>query len=127
MKKIKKEDIRLSLYEDKIKSMTKKEIVKQIREEYDLKSVYDGDVSVLLTLVGGVGYAALAVLSGILDNSVDCGLCSIMAGGAISLGIGLNVHNSKKTNEINNRLDILFNYVDSDEVTKEKDSIKTIK
>lgn len=126
MKKIKKEKIRLSLYEDKIKSMTKKEIIKQIREEYDLKSVYDGDVSGLLALVGGGGYAVAAVLFGISDSSVTCAIYSILAGCAISLGIGVSVNDSKKTNEINNRLDILFNYVDSDEVEKEKDSTKTI-
>lgn len=122
-----KDKIKLRIYEDEVKNMPKKEIVNQIRRKYDLKDLYDTGNDFATTLIaGGVVCAAAAIFFGITDCSDACAITSIIAAGVTPVGIGINMHYSKK-DEINNRyLDVLFNYVDSDEDKKEKDNTKTL-
>ena len=116
-----KNKIKLRLYEDKIKNMSKDELIKELKsasERNDFHLFISGlTSSVGITCIFTIPYfettgSQIAMLVGIIGSLIIAGTSSCAY---------IDDKNQKE-----NKLEILYQYVDKDEDKKEKDNTKTL-
>ena len=121
MKRKEKEKIRLRIYENKVKNMSKEEFVKELKNVSDSNNIflcvfclcYGVDISMLYSILTCESNdSQIGALVGFIFSSII----------AFASTYASTDYQGKKKN----KLEILYKYVDKDDKEKEKDNTKTL-
>ena len=117
--KLSKRKMKLINYEDKISKMSKEDFLKELQEIANENYIHN-------TLFNGVWSIANAISAMLLYNN-DCKVFSIFASSLSICFFGNMIYYMNKDGFRDKKLEILNNYIDSEEVKEnEKDSQKNL-